>query len=169
MPKYIAFITTFAFIMLATPIFAQDALVTPKPDEVMIGPILVTNNIEKVPIVIKTSSFITVITNTNTNSINLSLRAIIDLGELQRKIGSLIDTIPLPNDNCSRFAIDNIVAKIWGKELTIDDSTAKITLKGYIDVWTCAKNPILCSRVDFRHGIPRVRFYDCNSPIKNHN
>jgi hypothetical protein len=88
---------------------------------------------------------------------------------LQNKIGPLIDTIPLPTDNCSHFGLDNIVARIWGKQITVGDSGAILKLNGNVEVWTCVKNPVPCTRIE-RDGIfPRVVFFDCNPPIKNRN
>ncbi|MFP5284340.1 MAG: hypothetical protein ACLGI9_01235, partial [Thermoanaerobaculia bacterium] len=50
-------------------------------------------------------------------------------------------------------------------------------LNGDVEVWTCVKNPIQCSRVEWDEKnvfgaiirVPRVVWWDCNPPIKNRN
>jgi hypothetical protein len=99
------------------------------------------------------------------DQVRIGARVFADLADLQHKIGALVDTIPLPQDNCQHFGVDNFVARIWGKQITIDGNVATLTLHGDVDNWTCLKNPIQCTKLE---GLKLV-FFDCNPPIKNRN
>lgn len=107
--------------------------------------------------------------------VQIGVRAVADLSDLQAKIGTLIDTIPLPTNTCDHFGVDNTVARIWGKNLTIDGNVATLALKGDVDVWACIKNPVPCTKIEWDETkvfgavirVPRTVFYDCNPPVNN--
>ena len=142
---------------------AEDRLAQVRPGEALLGPFPIEQNVQGVPVSMRAYTFLSV--KSAADPIEVSARVVVDLSDLQSKAGSLVDTIPLPTDNCARFGVDNLVAKIWGQQITIDSDVATLKLNGDVDVWTCAKNPIPCTRLE---GWSLV-FYDCNPPIKNRN
>jgi len=154
---------------------AQDAVLLPRPDEVLLDSTLSEQVVQGVPIAARIYTFFSI--KPVDDHVQIHARAIADLSDLQNKIGALIDTIPLPTDNCSHFGLDNVVARIWGKQITVNGDVATLKLNGDVDVWTCAKNPVPCSRIEFDERnvfgqtirIPRLVFFDCNPPIKNRN
>jgi hypothetical protein len=161
---------------LISPAYAQDALATPQPDEILLGPFAVTQDLGGEPINVRASSYVKVVPESS--AWRFHLRGVLDLGDLQRKIGTLVDRIALPTNNCDHFGVDNLAARIWGKDLSIAGNSATLTLHGDVEVWTCAKNPVPCSRVDWvlqdgpfgsKFSVPEVRLYDCNPPIKTRN
>ncbi|HKI00697.1 MAG TPA: caspase family protein [Thermoanaerobaculia bacterium] len=154
---------------------AEDSVLLPGPDEVLFGPSTSEQVVQRVPITARIYPFISL--KPVDDRIQIHARVIADLSDLQNKIGALIDTIPLPGDNCSHFGVDNVVARIWGKQITVSGDVATLKLNGDVDVWTCLKNPVPCSRIEWDErqvlGVtirtPRVVFFDCNPPIKNRN
>jgi hypothetical protein len=152
---------------------AQDALVQPAKDEVMVGPVSVTQPVQGVVLNFRGTAFLSL--KTEGNSVVLRARTVADLSDLQSKIAALIDTVPLPTNNCDHFGVDNVVARIWGKRLDITGSTATLRLNGDVDSWACVKNPLPCSKVvwvnDGPFGLsrPKIETWECNPPIKNRN
>jgi hypothetical protein len=142
---------------------AEDRFAQTRPGEALLGPFPIEETVQGVPVSMRAYAFLAV--KSAADPIELSARVVADLSDFQRKVSSLIDTIPLPTDNCAHFGIDNLVARIWGKQITIDDDVATLKLNGDVDVWTCAKNPIPCTKLE---GWSLV-FYDCNPPMKNRN
>jgi hypothetical protein len=119
----------------------QDALVQPAKDEVLIGPIALSEPVQGVPVNIKSSAFVS--NTTEANTVRLRLRAVADLADLRAKTPALFDSIPLPTNNCDHFGVDNIVARIWDKRLEVNGSSAVLRLNGEVDNWTCIKNRCL--------------------------
>lgn len=154
---------------------AQDALLLPRPDEVLLDTRSVEQTVQGVPIKAEVYTFLSI--GILDDKVKLHARAIADLSDFQNKIGALVDTIPLPTDNCSHFGLDNVVARIWGKQITVSGNVATLKLNGDVEVWTCLKNPIPCTRTVFdevnvfggKIRIPRIETFDCNPPIKNRN
>jgi hypothetical protein len=154
---------------------AQDALLLPRADEFLLPTRSVEQTVQGVPIKAEVYTFLSV--GVVDDKIKLHARAIADLSDFQNKIGALVDTIPLPTDNCSHFGLDNIVARIWGKQITVSGNVATLKLNGDVEIWTCVKNPIPCIRTVFDEvntplgtiRIPRPEPFDCNPPIKNRN
>lgn len=146
---------------------AQESILQPQPGEALIDNRIVEQTVEGVPLRAQVYTFLTV--KPVDAQVQLHVRVIADLSDLQNKIGPLVDTIRLPTDNCSHFGLDNIVARIWGKQITIDGNTATLKLNGDVEIWTCLKNPIQCSKVEWDGIIPKVVWWDCNPPIKNRN
>jgi hypothetical protein len=144
----------------------QDALVQPGRDEVLLGPISMTQPVQGIPLNVKTSAFLSI--KTENNSVVLRVRAIADLADLQAKIAAIIDTAPLPTNNCDAFGLDNIVARIWGKRLDVSDTTAILRLNDDVDGWACVKNPIPCTKLvwvnDGPCGLtrPKIESWECN-------
>ena len=156
----------------APPATAPSDLLQPRPDEAQIGPLSSIQTVQGIQISTPVTLFLALLPVED--KVQAKGRVVVDLSDLQNKVGALIDTIPLPTDNCQHFGPDNIVARIWGKRITIDGEVATLTLNGDVDIWECAKNPVLCSRIEWdEHNIfggtirtPRVVLYDCNPPIK---
>jgi hypothetical protein len=154
---------------------AQDAILHPRTDEALVDTRSIEQVIQGVPVKAEVYTFLTF--NPVDDKLQVLGRVVADLSDLQNKIGPLVDTIPLPTDNCSHFGVDNVVARIWGKQVTIDGNVATLKLNGNVDIWTCLKNPVPCSKIEWeernvlgaRIRIPRTVFFDCNPPIKNRN
>jgi hypothetical protein len=142
-----------------------------RPGELAAPPISFKPTVQGVPLTIPVSCFLALAPAGS--QIQIGVRAVADLSDLQAKIGSLIDTIPLPTNPCDHFGVDNVVPRIWGKGLTIEGSVATLALKGDVNVWACAKNPVPCSRIEWDETtvfgvvvrVPRTVFYDCNPPV----
>lgn len=154
---------------------AQDAVLLPRQDEVLLDTRSLEQDVQGVRITAQVYTFLSI--EILDDKLKLHARAIADLSDFQNKIGALIDTIPLPTDNCSHFGVDNVVARIWGKQITVNGDVATLKLNGDVEIWTCAKNPIPCTRIEWDEKnilgaiirVPRTVFYDCNPPIKNRN
>jgi hypothetical protein len=136
---------------------------TPQSDELVIGPVVASENIQGVPVNIPITVFLKLATSVE--GVTVNIRVVANLGDLQQKVGSVIDTLPLPHDVCGHFG-NNTVARIWGKELNASDDILILRLHGDVNEWTCVKNPIPCSKVDWSKIYPQVTLYDCNSPIE---
>jgi hypothetical protein len=140
--------------------------------EAVIGPVTLNQSIQGVPVEIPVTSFVGMSTTQQGIAVRIRLEA--RLRNLQTKIGSIVDTVALPTDNCSHFGIDNLTARIWGKSLTPSGNLALLELKGDVEDWACAKNPIPCSKVVMKRNSlgfdsPALEFFDCNPPVKNKN
>lgn len=152
--------------ILAGSATVSDPLFMPRPDELLLGPVTFSPVVQGVSLSVPVSVLLSLRPDgADGTQIRINARAFADLADLQHKIGALIDTIPLPQDNCQHFGVDNFVARIWGKQITIDGNLATLTLHGDIDNWTCAKNPVPCTKFE---GFNLI-FFDCNPPIKNKN
>lgn len=143
----------------------QDLLDQPPGEGIRIGPFPLAESVRGVPLALRSSAFLTL--KEEEGQLRLLSRVIVDLSDLQRKVGAIIDTVPLPTDNCARFAADNLVPRIWGKQITVKGEVATLRLNGDLDIWQCMKNPIPCTKVEWDGIIPRVVTFDCNDPIKN--
>jgi hypothetical protein len=117
-------------------------------DELLLGPITFMQSVQGVPINLTSKAFLSL--RTAPDGLTLTARVVADLGDLQAKIGAIIDTIPLPRENCRSFSANNPVVTIWGKELKATGSSATLWLHGYVDVWDCRENPIPNSKVEWR-------------------
>lgn len=148
-------------------VVAQEALLEPRKDESLFGPYSLSQTVQGVPLSTEASAFLSLLPEGD--ALRINVRVVTDLSDLQQKAGTLVDTIPLPTDNCARFSLDNIVARIWGKQITISGNMATLKLNGDVDVWTCLENPVPCTRIEWDGIVPRLVTYGCNPPIKNRN
>ena len=96
---------------------SQDPLFQKRPDEFITVPIPFNRVVQGVPLELPAQAFLSL--KRIDGDIRINARAVADLSDVQRKIGALIDTIPLPTDRCGHFSGDNVVARIWGKQITI--------------------------------------------------
>jgi hypothetical protein len=126
---------------LASPAAVDPGLLQPRPGELVVGPVPFQQTVQGIPLSVPVSAFLSI--QPVGTQIQIGARVVADLSDLQNKVGSLIDTIPLPTDNCAHFGFDNIVARIWGKEITIAADLATLTLHGDVDVWACANIPLI--------------------------
>ena len=98
-----------------------------------------------------------------------------DLADLQEKIGTIIDTLALPRENCRSFSSNNPVVAMSHKALSFQDGDAVLLIGGNVTVWDCRENPVPNSKVEFemqalglgiRTKVPVVRTWP-GEPIKN--
>jgi hypothetical protein len=89
---------------------------------------------------------------------NTRINLILDLSDLQKNAPELVDATALPTDSCARPG-ENIVARIWRNEITIENDLASIAIDGDIEIWTCLE--VLGSQIKtrvaeqhFRVGLP---------------
>lgn len=142
----------------------------PAPNEVQVGPIDVPQTIQTVPVVIKATSFMSV--STTPAGLSVKARMFANLGDLQAKIGSIVDTFPLPRDNCGSFSGNNPVVTINTKRLTQSGSQLIFSVAGDVVLWDCRENPIPNSKLEWRNdgpfglSIPHIVTWPGN-PIKN--
>src|SRR5690349_6928849 len=92
----------------------------PTPNEVQIGPIPVTQSISGVPVTIAVTSYMNI--TTDPDGLAIGTRLIGNLGDLQARIGTIVDTLPLPTNNCQSFSANNPVVRVWGKQLVLSGS-----------------------------------------------
>lgn len=116
-------------------VVAQEALLQPRAGESLFGPNPLSQTVQGIPLSTQVFTFLSLKPEGDTWKVNV--RAVADLSDLQKKAGALVDTIPLPTDNCAKYSADNIVMKIDDKKLTIDGSVATLAVEGKVEVWTC--------------------------------
>ena len=158
-----------ASLAVASPCAAQTTSPA-KPDELVVGPLTVSQNVQGVPVNVVSTTYLSL--HTTNEGLNFRARVVADLRDLQSKIGSVIDTIPLPTNNCGSFSANNPVVTIWGKELKPEGSAAVLWLHGHVDVWDCRENPIPNSKLEWVNdgpfGLSRPKIVTWpGSPIKN--
>jgi hypothetical protein len=150
-----------------------DELLHRRLGELAAPPVTFKPTVQGVPLSIPVSFFLSLAPAGS--QIKIGARVVADLSDLQSKTGSLIDTIPLPTNPADHFGVDNFVVAIPEKSLAVEGNIATLSLKGNIDVWLYAQNPVQCSRVEWDEvhvfggviRVPRVVFYDCtiNQPL----
>lgn len=123
------------FLLGDSPADSQDALSETPAEGVRIGPHPHSETVQGVPLDLRVSTFLT--PEEEDDHLRLLSRVVVDLSDLQRKIGAIIGTTPLPKDNCDHHGIDNWVARTWGEELSIDGAVATLRLNGQAVQWTC--------------------------------
>ena len=116
-------------------------------DEVLIGPIDYEQNVNGVPVTVTARTYVRIVTPEN--KLLLKVRVVGDLSDLQRKIGTIVDTFSLPRDNCRSYSPNNPVVDISRKELRADLDRATFSLGGSVTVWECAENPVANSKVEW--------------------
>ena len=121
-------------------------------DEVSVGPITLTQAYGDIQISPVVTTYLSV--QTKNDGLTVRARVLSDLGDLQAKIGQIVDRFPLPQNNCASYGPGNLVAKIWGKQLVPSGNSALLKLSGYVEVWACVSNPIPNSKVEWRNDGP---------------
>ena len=126
------------------------------------------------PVNVSATTFVKI--ETIENKIYLRARVVGNLSDLQRKIGSIVDTFDLPRDNCKSYSPKNPVVSIPRKELTFRNGAALFSVGANVTVWACVENPIPNSKVEWEmckigpiktKCRPRVVTWPGN-PIKTH-
>lgn len=139
------------------------------PDGILIGPVTYSNQVQGIPLSAQARSYLSI--NTTASAINVRLNATINLADLQRQFPAIIESIPLPRENCKSFSANNPVVSLSGKSLEYNNNRAVLRLAGNVIMWACAENPVPeiywdstgCSLFGKKFGCPRPRK---GSPIK---
>jgi hypothetical protein len=93
----------------------------------------------------------------------IHIHAIVDLGDLQRKIPSIIATIKLPTDNCASFSANNPVLSLSNPSLSFAGGQAVFHTDGEVAMWDCRENPVPNSKIEWTMqdikvaGVIRIR------------
>ncbi len=124
----------------ASPVAAQDLLLQAQPGEAPLGPLPFSRNVQGIPLQLRLSLFFS--RHEEAGGSRIHTRVLVDLADVQRRIADLVDTIPLPKDNCARFSADNLVVSIPNKALSVNGNEAVLQLKGEADVWACVEMPL---------------------------
>lgn len=119
---------------------ATAAIAQEKPEELMVGPLAVSHQIQGVTIKPTFVSYFSVATRPD--GLYLNARVESDLRDLQNKFGTLIDTFPLPHDNCGSYSGNNPVVSLPSKQIAPEGDAARIRLAGEVKMWDCRENPI---------------------------
>lgn len=126
-------------ICLAACLMALGASGPVAADEVKLAPIKAPQNVNGVPVDLFVEPAFTIVTRDG--KLHIDLKTVVSLKDLQAKIGSIIDTIALPKDNCARYTLANPVVSIDKKELRAEDAAARLYLEGKVEVWQCIEIP----------------------------
>ena len=144
-----------------------------EPNDLLVGPISYQQDANGVSVTLMARTYFKV--QTIDNKIYLKAQVIGDLGDLQRKIGTIIDTFRLPRDNCGSYSANNLVVSVPRKELAFKDNAAVFSISGSVEIWDCRENPVPNSKVDFvlkdvgfgvKTKVPQVITWP-GDPIKN--
>jgi hypothetical protein len=118
---------------------AQDLLLQPRPGELLVGPVPLSQTVLGVELPLRASAFL--VATPGDERLRINTRVVADLFKLQDKIGQIVDTISLPTNNCDHQGGSNLFARVWGKRLTIDGRIATLTLNGDVEQWFCVLFP----------------------------
>jgi hypothetical protein len=144
-----------------------------EPDDLLIGPVSYQQDVNGVPVTLTARTYFKI--QTIDNKIYLKAQVIGDLGDLQKKIGTIVDTFKLPQDNCGSYSGNNPVVSIPRKELLFKDGAALFSISGSVEMWDCRENPVPNSKVEWsveniglgiKTKVPKVITWPGN-PIKN--
>ncbi len=144
-----------------------------EPDDLLVGPISYQQDVNGIPVNLTARTYFKI--QTIDNKIYLKAQIIGDLGDLQQKIGAIVDSFKLPQDNCKSYSGNNPVISIPRKELGFKDGSALFSIGGSVTMWDCRENPIPNTKVEWviedvglgiRTKVPKVVTWPGN-PIKN--
>lgn len=141
MNKLLKFSIAWMFILTWGRVAAQS------PEEVVIGPIDYFQDVNGIKVDITAKTYLKL--TTADNNVNMHIRVFGDLFDLQRKIGSIVDTFNLPKNNCGSYSPKNAVVDIPRKELRANQEGATFSLGGTVVMWECAQNPVPNSKVEW--------------------
>jgi hypothetical protein len=145
-------------------------------DELIVGPINVPRTYQGVTVTPVVTSYFKLATRAD--GLHLNARVESDLRDLQNKFSALIDTMPLPRDNCRSFSGNNPVVSLSNKQLKAEGKNGRIVISGEVKLWDCRENPVPqvywdptgCKgkipiiNKEYSFGCPKTR---PGSPIKN--
>src|SRR5712691_8602197 len=86
-----------------------------EPDDLLIGPISYQQDVNGIQVNLTARTYFKI--QTIDNKIYLKAEIIGDLGDLQQKIGAIVDSFKLPQDNCKSYSANNPVVSIPRKDL----------------------------------------------------
>src|SRR5262249_17736342 len=118
-----------------------------EPDDFLVGPITYQQDVNGVPVNLTARTYFKI--QTIDNKIFLKAQIIGDLGDLQQKIGVIVDSFRLPQENCKSYSGNNPVVSIPRKELLFRDGSAVFSISGSVVMWDCRENLKLNSKVDW--------------------
>ncbi|HXI05270.1 MAG: hypothetical protein ACRCU5_03315 [Rhizobiaceae bacterium] len=172
---FLVFFCTAASGQGAPPIPATTTVPAAPSDRIAVGPIVLTQDVQG--IAVNTSVSLSFAVETKADGLHLSATLDANLVDLQRKFPQIIETIPLPRDNCKSYTLVNPVVGLGNRQLKAEGDQAIIALSGDIDGWTCLQNPVPETYWDstgcrgdlpfgghYTFGCPKTR---PGSPIKN--
>lgn len=160
-------------LVAALAFFSTSPAFAVEPDDLLVGPISYQQDVNGVPVTLTARTFFKI--QTIDNKIYLKAQIIGALGDLQRKIGTIVDTFKLPQDNCGSYSANNPVVSIPRKELLFKDNAAVFSISGSVAMWDCRENPVPNTKVDWvienvglgiKTKVPKVVTWP-GSPIKN--
>jgi hypothetical protein len=103
------------------------------------------------------------------------VKAVADLGDIQRKIPQLVAGANLPSNNCGSYSANNPVVALTNTNLTFSGGAAVFHTNGSVAMWDCRENPVPNSKVEWqikdvgfgiKTKVPVVSTWPGN-PIKN--
>lgn len=144
--KLIKIRALFGISLLVTALgFAPMARAQAASDEVMVGPVPVPVDMLGVIVTTEATSYFKVVSKPD--GLYLDARLEGNLKDLQAKIGSIIDQLPLNRDNCASYKPDNILPSVSAKSLIPQSSSAVVKMGGRIEVWSCFENPVPATKL----------------------
>jgi hypothetical protein len=119
-----------------------------EPNDFLVGPIEYQQDVNGVPVTIIAKTYFKI--QTLDNKLYLKAQVIGDLGDLQRKIGPIVDSFKLPWENCRSYSPNNPVVDLPRKELPFHDGSAVFSIGGKVTMWECLENPIPNSKIEWQ-------------------
>jgi hypothetical protein len=160
-------------LVAALALFSISPVFAVEPDDLLVGPISYQQDVNGVPVTLTARTYFKI--QTIDNKIYLKAQIIGDLGDLQHKIGAIVDTFRLPQDNCGSYSANNPVVSIPRKDLAFKNNAAVFSISGSVAMWDCRENPVPNTKVDWvienvglgiKTKVPKVVTWP-GSPIKN--
>jgi hypothetical protein len=143
--------------------------------EFFVSDFSVTKSTSGVPVEFPGKIYISADVSTTSHPI-VHLHATVDLGDLQKKMPTIVGTVKLPTANCGSYSANNPVVSLSNSHLTFASSEAVFHTDGAVDIWDCRENPIPCSEIQWqlkdmglgiKTKVPVPHTWSCNPPIKN--
>jgi hypothetical protein len=164
-------ILTAAVFALAIAECAGEALAVETP-VVYAGKTTVTKTVSNVPISIPIQIYLGA--DVGLKIPTILVKAVADLGDIQRKIPQFIAGANLPKDNCRSYSANNPVVSLTNTKLTFANGATVFHTNGDVDIWDCRENPVPNSKVEWqmksigpiKTKVPVVSTWPGN-PIKN--
>jgi hypothetical protein len=127
---------TAAFILSAVAMLAASDAFGQQLGSIAVGPFAIHSNISGVDVVTNVHADVS-----SSGPGQIAIHLLADLGDLQAKIGAVIDRQPLPRDNCASFSPNNVVIDLPSKALTASGNAAVLSLSGTATLWGCLQIP----------------------------
>jgi hypothetical protein len=124
-----------------------DSLVPKHPTRCHLVLSFITENVNGVIVDIEWYSRVFVLTQGTQVWLKVIIEA--DLIDLQNKVGAIIDTFPLPKNNCASFSPHNPVVFVPSKEIDVTGNDPVLRVGGNVVLWECLQNPVANSKVEW--------------------